>query len=439
MYHLRLTALCFALVACDAGGIGGPQDGKPPVNPNGGDVGATCSINAQCKSDACFKGTCAATCSGASQCNANQDCGSDDGKRLICHARGYNAAVGRSCAVSGACPGGLKCVGGGKLFGRAYCTASCGSDLDCPSSHTCRQVPGSGKICARRDFCAPCQYDAQCGSNARCVNHGGRRFCARRCQAGHQECPSYARCQAVGGQQVCVHKSGACVGNGAPCSACNDSTQCKQGGACVSYSFSDETFCAAQCSGGKCASGYWCDTKNNRCLPTKATCVPPLTGMMKPGDVMDDYTLVGYADSNNDGRLSGESLRLIRLSDYAKKHKIILLSVATGWCTSCKEEAKQFASLMQTYGSKGLVIVTTLTDGVKVNTPPTVGLLNNWISAYKPAGAAGIDPGNVAARYNGKGTVPLNMIIDAKTRRVLDKWNEGTIQQLKSRLAAQMK
>ena len=427
--------------ACDAGGIGdGPSGPQITVNPGGADAGAACSGNSQCKSDVCHRGSCALACTQQSHCGAGQDCGSDNGARLLCYDRRYSSNLGRACGVTGSCPGGLRCVGGGRLYPGAYCTASCGNDTDCPPRYACQQQGSSGKLCVRRDFCSSCSLDSQCDADSRCVQQGGAKICAKRCTPGSTVCPTFARCQALAGGHFCVHRAGACNGSGGLCSACNSSSGCKNGLGCFTYSFSEESFCAGSCSSdASCPKGYWCHKSHKRCVPDKATCVGSFSNMMEVGAIMDDYAVVGYTDTNNNNSLSGEPLQLIKLSDYAKTKKIILLSVATGWCKSCKEEAQQFASLMQSYGPKGLMIIQTLTDGATANTLPTVGLLNNWISAFKPAGAAGLDPGNVAARYNTKkGTVPLNMLIDAKTRRVLEKWNEGTVAQLKNRIAARL-
>ena len=428
--------------ACDPGGIGdGPGPGPGlVVNPGGGDLGASCGGNSQCKSDICFRGACAAACSKTSQCGANQECGSDDGKRLLCYEHRYDQNVGSACGVTGSCAGGLRCVGGGQLYPGSYCTASCQNDTDCPGRYTCRQLGSAGRVCARRDFCSPCSHDGQCDADSRCIQQGASKVCARRCTSGSTVCPTFASCQAVAGGNFCVHRAGACVGGGNLCDACTVNSNCKNGAACFTYSFSDESFCAPACSSNaSCPKGYWCHTTHKRCVPDKATCVGSMANMMEVGATMDDYAVVGYTDSNNNNSLAGEQLRLIKLSHFAQSKKIILLSVATGWCKSCQEEAKSFASLMKTYGPRGLIIIQTLTDGLKMNTMPTVSLLNSWVSQFNSAGAAGLDPGNVAARYNTKnGTVPLNMIIDAKTRRVLDKWNEGTVAQLKSRIAARL-
>jgi hypothetical protein len=53
----------------------------------------------------------------------------------------------------------------------------------------------------------------------------------------------------------------------------------------------------------------------------------------------------------------------------------------------------------------------------------TMGLLKAWNKQLKPAGAVGMDPERWVAQYNTGGSTPLNVLIDAKTRKVLYKVN----------------
>ena len=160
--------------------------------------------------------------------------------------------------------------------------------------------------------------------------------------------------------------------------------------------------------------------------------------MMEVGDTVDDLALVGKVDADKDYSMAGEKLQLLRLSQF-KSAKVILLSVAAGWCSPCKQETKLFKALLKELGPKGLVVVQSLIQGVaKTNppTPPDLQLLDNWIQGLNAVGAIGIDPKMISSRYNTKGTVPLNMIINAKSLKVLEKWNaSSTLTSLKSKLS----
>ena len=86
---------------------------------------------------------------------------------------------------------------------------------------------------------------------------------------------------------------------------------------------------------------------------------------------------------------------------------------------------------MQKYGAKGLAIFQVNNDGTPKSTqfnpsPPTTKQLASWVSYNNAAGASGIDPTRRITKYYyaGPGTkigIPYNFIIEAKTRKILEK------------------
>ncbi len=419
----------------------GPGKLKPdrgPVTPGKKALGGLCSTNTQCLGSICHKGKCTRACSTQADCpGATHDCGVVS-KRLICYPRTYMVGLGKACGSDGQCCCGLTCNGGGKGTAQAFCSGKCTDDTGCPPSMTCQTVASGKKECVPHEYCAGCQYDAQCPTGHKCVLQGGRKSCLKKCRAGSSECPGYTTCQAAAGGNYCVHKSGSCRGNGSQCAACSSSADCNMGGMCLTFSTTGESFCASSCSGGSCPGGYGCYSKVNKCVPTqKSTCTSSLSPMMEVGDTMEDFAMVGKADTNNDYSLSGEKLKVLRLSDFSSK-KVILFIAAAGWCGPCKSETKQFKALLQSLGPKGLVVFQTLIAGVTKTSPPTapdLQFLDAWISSLNAVGAIGIDPKMVATRYNTSGTVPLNMIIDAKTLKIREKWNgSSSLSGLKAKL-----
>ena len=350
----------------------------------------------------------------------------------------YNPSIGKSCAVSGVCPGGLTCAGGGKGYAQAYCTTGCKDDTGCPPRLACHKTTAANKQCAPRGYCDACQTDSQCDAGHRCVSQGGRKVCLKTCNAGSTECPKFAACFALAGRHYCVHKAGSCQTNGGLCAPCTATAHCKTGGLCLAFSNTGESFCGTNCGSG-CPSGYGCYNKVNQCVPTaKPSCVASLSPMMEVGDTMEDLAMVGKLDANKDDSLAGEKLQLIRLSQF-KSAKVILLSVAAGWCSPCQQETKLFITLLKSLGPKGLVVVQALIQGVAKTSPPTppdLTLLNNWIQSLNALGAIGIDPAMISDRYNTKGTVPMNMIIDAKSMKIMEKWNtSSSLSSLKAKIS----
>jgi hypothetical protein len=80
---------------------------------------------------------------------------------------------------------------------------------------------------------------------------------------------------------------------------------------------------------------------------------------------------------------------------------------------------------MQKYGSKGLAIFQINNDGASQGSTPTTLQLMAWVDYYKAAGASGIDPKRRSSKFYYDGgasvSIPYNFILDAKTRKVLEK------------------
>jgi len=149
---------------------------------------------------------------------------------------------------------------------------------------------------------------------------------------------------------------------------------------------------------------------------------------------MVDFAMVGYADSDGDQNVGDEDLAVIRLSDYADSKSLILFDVSAGWCETCQDATEEQASLIAEYGGKGLMIVQVLFEGGKLGELPTVDFAKAWIAKLMPAGALGIDPGRLSVPFNTLGSLPLTMLLDAKTRKVLSKMNGHHAQELRSQI-----
>mgnify|MGYP002631186260 CR=1 FL=1 len=409
-------------VAADTGNTG-------TYEPASVEIGGACTAGEACKSDICYRGTCVATCASPADCDAGQDCSSDDGARKICVTPKYPSAIGKPCAVEDSCdPEGLKCLGGIAVAG-AYCTQTCSDDTDCPARYRCSSLGDAGNYCVERTFCAPCVHDGNCAAGAACLNQGAKSYCARPCNQGSTECPGYAYCGDVGNDNwQCVHKAGACVGDGSQCSACNEDTDCVSGGRCLTYTMSHESFCAESCSGG-CPSGTSCYDQIGQCVQSGGsadalpTCVNKLSLHMEKGDIMNDFAMVGRKDSNGNGNLSDDPLTLVRMSDFSDR-KLIVMNISAVWCSVCRYETTLMKNAMAKYGSKGLTFFQVLYEGPTQGSNVALGHLDSWIKQFNPQGASGVDPTKLTSPINSKpGSTPLNLLIDAKTRKVLFKTN----------------
>jgi thiol-disulfide isomerase/thioredoxin len=440
---------------------------EPPVTKR--DVGGACTADADCVSNLCFKEICRKACSNGPSCKSTEDCVSDGTHPTFCLEKTYSSDLGKSCAVTGTCPDPLKCFGGGAGSATAYCSGECKDNLDCPPALHCRELDdadsptGKRNYCMRRGFCGRCEVDSQCENGGRCIKQGGESFCTLPCHEGSHECPRVADCKDVGGGDFqCVHRTGSCVGDGTMCSPCTEEKDCVDGAMCIAYYFSAEWFCATSCptKGQSCegSTKFQCQAmplgngqSSLQCFPydkdpSKEVSCTKLSPQMQVGDIMDDFAVVGYADDNqsnslNDERIAGK-VKVVKLSDFTSS-KIILFNVAAGWCQPCMFETSGFVDLMKKYRANGLTIFQVLFDGANPGDDPTKTFLDKWITPTKinlgtaadpyyvflnPQGACGIDPERLIEPYNSgtgpdAGSTPLNFILDAKTRKVLAKWN----------------
>ena len=368
----------------------------------------------------------------------------------------FNADIGMSCAITGACPVDMKCLGVSTDSPTAYCSETCSSDKSCPPSFACK-ASGNDNYCQPRQFCGTCKSDEQCGAGNRCVTMGDAKFCSKSCNVGKTECPRFAACQDVAeGGSACVHSAGTCAGDGTLCATCAAEDNCAggAGGMCLTFNSTHEQFCSAPCgSGGTCPSGFSCvdiatgpSTKVKECVPgdkTQPKCVKKIFPQMEEGDTIDEFLITGYQDTDNNGSVlttsdGEEQVRVIKFSEFADSgYKTVLFNVAAGWCGPCQEETKTFKALVAKYPDLGIYQV--IFDGTTPGTLATVKLAKSWASALKGQGAVGVDPERKVTAWNTAGSTPLNMIVDAKSRKILKKINGAPAAGIGSIIAPYMK
>ncbi|GEM_PF-2008497 len=435
---LEVGAACKGAGECISGLC---QDGKCAQGAGTATVGQPCKADSQCATGACGNGKCIKTCQTAKDCLGGLQC-TQQGDFFACGKPTYNPKLGQSCAAHGKCPDGLKCSLPAEAV-EAVCTATCATDANCPPHLACTARFGGEKVCMPRQFCSECMADIQCGEGATCTPMGAGKFCSKTCTPGKTECPRYADCKDIGdGNFQCVHRAGACaVKEPTLCSPCTGDSTCKTGASCLSWPYTGERFCGGQCSGDSdCGSGYKCykvGANSKQCGPAQTklpigggkslplmSCINKITPQYEKGDIMEDFAMVGVIDIDGDGEIVDEQPRVLRLSDF-EAHSVIFLTVAAGWCSACQKETLDFKNLYKKYGGQ-LVIFQILYQGFsqKSNDYATFAVLNKWNNALKPiGGAVGVDFTRRIRPVNTGASTPLSMLIDAKSRLILDKWN----------------
>ena len=119
-------------------------------------------------------------------------------------------------------------------------------------------------------------------------------------------------------------------------------------------------------------------------------------------------------------------LETVRLSEFYDPHgatKLIWINASAVWCAVCRAEMKDIKArgVHAALGPKGLVMVETLFEDNDTN-PARPSDLKLWGSVpdYSIDYTLLLDPGFKLGVFFTSDATPLNMLVDAKTMRVLE-------------------
>jgi len=137
------------------------------------------------------------------------------------------------------------------------------------------------------------------------------------------------------------------------------------------------------------------------------------------GSIIDDFEWTG--------RLSGitSPVTTLRLHDYynpdgSKPTKFMFITVSAFWCQACKDEAKDLNGVLTKYGGKGVMVVTDIAQKVDTSIADA-GDVDVWIKTFGLQTAVVNDPGFVLQKFFNPSTMPLDLIIDLRTMRIVYK------------------
>ncbi len=165
------------------------------------------------------------------------------------------------------------------------------------------------------------------------------------------------------------------------------------------------------------------------------------------GDVVENACFVGYRAP--DRVAPSEAHReTIAFSDYydpagTKGVSLLLLNTAAIWCSACVAEHGDLPARATELGPQGLVILSGLfEDGQKH--PASVEDVERWITNFHTNFPMVADPYLYLGPYASTALAPLNMVVDARTMKILRKYvgDQGAVMwpyiesELKARSAA---
>lgn len=101
--------------------------------------------------------------------------------------------------------------------------------------------------------------------------------------------------------------------------------------------------------------------------------------------------------------------------------RFFVFNVAAFWCSPCKEEAKEFEStIVPKYGPKGVAFLSVILQDA-ARRPATDANVDTWITTYRITFPTARDPAGFVNTIFNPDTMPLNMIIDLETMKIVEK------------------
>jgi hypothetical protein len=98
-----------------------------------------------------------------------------------------------------------------------------------------------------------------------------------------------------------------------------------------------------------------------------------------------------------------------------------VLNTAALWCSVCQVEHRELPRRFQEREPRGLVIMSALFQDERAD-PADVSDLKAWVETFDVNFPMVLDPAYQLGAYASAETAPLNLVIDARTMRILRKY-----------------
>jgi hypothetical protein len=143
------------------------------------------------------------------------------------------------------------------------------------------------------------------------------------------------------------------------------------------------------------------------------------------GDVTQNACFIGYRAPER-LPVTEANREVIALSDYydptgSKGVSLLLVNTSAIWCGACVNEHRTLPDYQRELGPKGLVIVSTLFQDAERN-GASLADVERWIGNFRTNFPMVADPDVSLARYASPELAPLNMVIDPRSMKILQKY-----------------
>jgi len=157
------------------------------------------------------------------------------------------------------------------------------------------------------------------------------------------------------------------------------------------------------------------------------------------GDVIDDYEFVGKDASKGGVSAPRQTVRLGEFfdPDGKKGNRFLVLSVSALWCVACKNEATLLPTLHAKYGPKGVIFMSDVMQSGSPK-PSSDADIDAWIKTYRLDTWVVRDDLQVLASFFDPASMPLNMIVDLKTMKIVKLFIGASIEKIEAELDSRL-
>jgi hypothetical protein len=103
------------------------------------------------------------------------------------------------------------------------------------------------------------------------------------------------------------------------------------------------------------------------------------------------------------------------------RYELMVVNTAALWCSVCQVEHRDLPIRHEEYSPRGLVILSALFQDERAD-PADLSDLTVWVETFDVPFPMVLDPAYQLGAYASAETAPLNLVIDARTMRILRKY-----------------
>jgi hypothetical protein len=109
------------------------------------------------------------------------------------------------------------------------------------------------------------------------------------------------------------------------------------------------------------------------------------------------------------------------LDPAGDRYELLLVNSAALWCMACQVEHEELPARYDEFGPRGLVILSALFQD-REGEPANVSDLTLWVETFETPFPMALDPDYQLGAYASAASAPLNLLLDARTMRIIEKF-----------------